>query len=339
MSLAELVLGVMFAGLLAYALFGGADFGAGFWDLMAGGTRRGREQRALIEHSLGPVWEANHVWLIFVLVVLWTAFPTAFASVASTLYIPFTLAAFGIIARGAAFAFRKTVTSLGLQRFLGASFAVSSVVTPYFLGAIVGGVASGRVPPGIAAGNVINSWVNPTSALGGVLAVGTCAYLAAVFLCGDARREGATALAERYRTRALVTAAVVGAVALGGIAVLRADAPLLFDGLTGRGLPAIALSVAAGLVSIGLLATWRYTPARVTAAMAVVAVLCGWAAAQYPYVLPPALTIQEAAAGRATLLALLIALLVGGLIVIPALAYLFVLFQRSPPLGAEHYRR
>ncbi|MDQ3987745.1 MAG: cytochrome d ubiquinol oxidase subunit II [Actinomycetota bacterium] len=339
MSLAELVLGVMFAGLLAYALFGGADFGAGFWDLLAAGIRRGREQRALIEHSLGPVWEANHVWLIFVLVVLWTAFPTAFASLASTLYIPLTLAAFGIIARGAAFAFRKTVTTLALQRFLGASFAVSSVVTPYFLGAVVGGVASGRVPPGIATGDVIESWVNPTSALGGVLAIGTCAYLAAVFLCGDARREGATMLADRFRFRALITAAVVGAVALGGIAVLRADAPLLFDGLTGRGLPAIALSVAAGLVSLGLLATRRYALARVTAALAVIAVLCGWAAAQYPYVLPPLLTIQEAAAGHATLLAMLIALLVGGLIVIPALAYLYVLFQRSPPVGAEHDQR
>src|SRR5919112_2347092 len=155
MTVAEVVLAVMFVGLTAYALFAGADFGAGIWDLVAGGTRRGAPQRDLIEHSLAPVWEANHVWLIFVLVVLWTGFPAAFAAIASTLYLPLTLAALGMIARGAAFAFRKTVPSLSVQRMFGAAFAFSSFVTPYFLGAVVGGIASGRVPPGIAAGDVV----------------------------------------------------------------------------------------------------------------------------------------------------------------------------------------
>src|ERR671920_1027529 len=144
MTVAEVVLAVMFVGLTAYALFAGADFGAGVWDLVAGGTRRGRAPRDLIEHSLAPVWEANHVWLIFVLVVMWTGFPPAFAAVASTLYLPLTLAALGMIARGAAFAFRKTVPSLSVQRMFGAAFAFSSFVTPYFLGAVVGGIASGR---------------------------------------------------------------------------------------------------------------------------------------------------------------------------------------------------
>src|SRR3712207_6407439 len=146
MTLAEVVLSIMFVGLIAYGLFGGADFGAGIWDLLAGGTRRGAAQRELIERSIAPVWEANHVWLIFVLVVLWTAFSGAFAAVVTTLYIPLTLAAFGMIARGAAFAFRKSITTLGMRRFLGASFALSSLITPYFLGAVVGGVASDRVP-------------------------------------------------------------------------------------------------------------------------------------------------------------------------------------------------
>ena len=152
MTLAELVLGAMFVGLIAYGLFGGADFGAGIWDLLAGGTRRGARQRDLIEHSIGPVWEANHVWLIFVLVVLWTAFSGPFVAVATTLYIPFTLAAFGMIARGAAFAFRKSVNTLAMRRFLGACSPCRPWSRPYFLGAVVGGVASGRVPPGIAAG-------------------------------------------------------------------------------------------------------------------------------------------------------------------------------------------
>ncbi len=296
---------------------------------------RGKRQRDLIEHSIGPVWEANHVWLIFVLVVLWTAFSGAFVSVTTTLYVPLTLAAFGMIARGAAFAFRKSVTGLGMRRFLGAAFALSSLVTPYFLGAVVGGVASGRVPPGIAAGDVVSSWVNPTSALGGVLAVLVCAYLAAVFLCADARRAGADDLADGFRLRALGTAAVTGVVGLGGFFVLQADAPLLFAGLTGRGLPVVVLSVLAGLAAIVLLVLRRFAAARIASALAVATILLGWAAAQYPYVLPPALTIEEAARGRATLIAMLVVLIGGSVILVPALVYLYALFQRPEHDPAE----
>ncbi|SNR69072.1 cytochrome d ubiquinol oxidase subunit II [Blastococcus mobilis] len=328
MTLAEVVLSMMFVGLIAYGLFGGADFGGGIWDLLAGGTRRGARQRELIEHSIAPVWEANHVWLIFVLVVLWTAFPGAFAAVASTLYIPLTLAAFGMIARGSAFAFRKSVTTLGMRRFLGASFALSSLVTPFFLGAVVGGVASGRVPAGIAAGNVVTSWINPTSVLGGVLAVLACAYLAAVFLCGDAHRDGADDLADQFRLRALRTAGVTGLVGIVGLFVLRADAPRLFAGLTGRAAPVVALSVVAGVAALVLLAGRRYVPARAASALAVTAILVGWAVGQYPYLLVPELTIEEAAAGRASLVAMLVALVVGAVILVPALVYLYALFQR-----------
>jgi cytochrome d ubiquinol oxidase subunit II len=329
MTVAEAVLAAMFVGLTAYVLFAGADFGAGVWDLLAGGTRRGRGQRDLIEHSLAPVWEANHVWLIFVLVVLWTGFPPAFAAIASTLYIPLTLAALGMIARGSAFAFRKTVPSPGVQRFFGAAFAFSSFVTPYFLGAVVGGIASGRVPPGIAAGDVLTSWINPTSALGGVLAIGVCAYLAAVLLCADAQREASAGLADRFRARGLVTAVLVGIVALAGVLVLRADAPELFHGITHRGLPLILASGLAGLASIGLLIRRRYGWARIAAALAVVAVLWGWAAAQYPYILPPAVTIADAAASRTTQFTMLISLGIGALLLAPSLAYLYLLFQRG----------
>jgi cytochrome d ubiquinol oxidase subunit II len=329
MTLADAVLAVMFAGLTAYALFAGADFGAGIWDLLAGGTRRGRQQRDLIEHSLAPVWEANHVWLIFVLVVLWTGFPPAFAAIASTLYIPLTLAALGMIARGSAFAFRKTVPSLSVQRFFGAAFAFSSFVTPYFLGAVVGGVASGRVPPGIAAGDVVTSWINPTSALGGALAVGVCAYLAAVLLCADAQREVSAELGDQFRARALVTAVVVGVIAAAGILVLRADAPQLFDGLLHRGLPLMVVSALAGVASILLLVRRQYGWARITGGLAVTAVLWGWAAAQYPYLLPPTLTIAQAAASRTTLVTMLVSLLFGAVLLLPALVFLYTLFQRT----------
>src|SRR3954469_12456946 len=233
MNIADVVAGVMFVGITLYSLLAGADFGAGFWDLVAGGPDKGAAPRALIEESIAPVWEANHVWLIFVLVVLWTAFPSAFAAIMSTLYIPLTLAAFGIILRGGAFAFRKASSALPARRTFGATFAFSSVITPYFLGAVVGGIVSGRVPAGESAGNVVTSWCNPTSVLGGALAVVVCAFLAAVYLAADARRRDRDALAAGFRLRALVMGIVAGAMALAGVFVLRSDAPDFFDGLTG----------------------------------------------------------------------------------------------------------
>jgi cytochrome bd ubiquinol oxidase subunit II len=163
------------------------------------------------------------------------------------------------------------------------------------------------------------------------MAILVCAYLAAVFLCGDARREGAPDLADQFRARALVSAAVTGAVGLGGLVVLRADAPLLFDGLTGKALPVIVVSVLAGVAAIALLAVRRYVLARLASALAVATVLVGWAAAQYPYVLPPALTIDQAARGTPTLVAMLVALVVGSVVLVPALIYLYVLFQRAHP--------
>src|ERR1700684_2892283 len=172
----------MWASVTVYALLAGADFGAGAWDLLSGRTGPGARRRALIEHAIGPVWEANHVWLIFVLVLMWTAFPPLFAAVSSTLYIPLTLVALGVIARGSAFAFRKAVTEVWQQRVFGAAFAFSSLVPPFFLG-------------GVAGGNVVTSWLNPTSVLSGALAVVAGMYLAAVYLTADARRSGQLDLA------------------------------------------------------------------------------------------------------------------------------------------------
>jgi len=330
MTLPEVVLSVMWVGVTLYAVFAGADFGAGLWDLLAGGARRGAQPRRLIEHSIGPVWEANHVWLIFVLVVLWTGFPAAFAAIMSSLYVPLTAAAIGVILRGAGLAFRKSVTEVGLRRLFGATFAVSSVVTPFSLGLVAGAVASGRVParPDAPAG-AIDSWAHPTGFLAGTLAVATCAYLAATFLAADADREGLVALARRYRALGLVAAAVAGVVALGGIAVLRADAPRLYDGLTGRGLPLVALSAAAGLASLASLLRRRFGLARVAAAGAVVAVVWGWAAAQYPELLVGRLTIAEAAGARATLVAMLASLAVGAALFVPALVALLVMHARG----------
>jgi cytochrome d ubiquinol oxidase subunit II len=325
---AEWLIGAMWAGLTAYVLLAGADFGAGLWDLIAGEERPGG-QRSLIEHAIGPVWEANHVWLIFVIVLCWSGFPGVFAAVFSTMYIPLTLVALGIIARGAAFAFRKATTEFALRRLYGAAFALSSVVTPFFLGTVAGGIASGRVPYGVAKGDIITSWLNPTSILGGALAVGVSAYLAAVYLCADARREGSPGLAAAFRRRALAAGAITGIIALAGIGVLSTDAPGLFHGLLGRGLPLIIVSAVGGLASFVLLWQRRYLPARITAAIAVAGLLWGWAVGQYPLILPPDITIEQAAADPSVLRAVLISTVIGAVLLIPSLLWMFSLFQRS----------
>jgi cytochrome bd ubiquinol oxidase subunit II len=329
---ANIVLFFLWIGVTAYVLLGGADFGAGFWDLLAGSAHRGARQRRRIEQSIGPVWEANHVWLIFALVVVWTGFPTVFAAIGSTLYIPLMAAAFGIILRGSAFAFRKTVTELWQQRIFGAAFALSSVVTPFFLGSVAGAIASGRVPLGTARGGVITSWFNPTSALGGVLAVEVCAYLAAVYLTADSRRVGEVDLVDIFRRRAMVMGALAGMTALAGIAVLHNDAPRLFAGLTGRGQPLVAATAVAGIVSLVLLWRRRLLAVRVTAALAVVFVLWGWAVAQYPDVLPGAATVDSAAAPHDVLVALVWVLSIGTALLLPALFLLYRLSQAPRPL-------
>jgi cytochrome bd ubiquinol oxidase subunit II len=328
--LANVVLVFLWVGITAYVLLAGADFGAGFWDLLAGSNARGEAQRKRITASIGPVWEANHVWLVFALVVVWTGFPLVFAAIASTLYIPLTAVAFGVILRGSSFAFRGVVAGSRTQRVFGLAFAVSSMVTPFFLGTIAGAIASGRVPLGIAAGDIIGSWVNPTSVLAGVLAVEVSAYLAAVYLTADARRHHEDDVADAFRMRALVAGWVTGATALAGIAVLRADAPRLFNGLTGRGLPVIVATALFGMVSLLLLMRRRYVAVRVTAGLAVVAVLWGWAIAQYPDLLIGSATVTTAAAPNETLVVLVVALSIGAAILIPALLLLYTLFQAAP---------
>jgi cytochrome bd ubiquinol oxidase subunit II len=319
---------LLFTGVVAYAVLAGADFGAGFWDLTAGGAERGRGPRHLVDLALAPVWEANHVWLIFCLVMLWTGFPTAFAAIMTTLYLPLGLAALGIVVRGSGFAFRKVLVRTDHQRLAGAAFAVSSVITPFFLGTVAGGIASGRVPTA-GYGDPIGSWVNPTSILGGVLAVLACAVLAAVFLLAEARLRGEHSLELWFRRRALLASAVTGAVVLAGIFVLRSDSPRLFSELTGRALPAVLLSAVCGAAALVLLP--RAAPAllRLLAVGAVVAVVAGWGVGQYPYLLGTHLTIDEGAAPTPTLWTLTLVAAVAVAFVLPGFVLLFVLQQRG----------
>ena len=186
---ADVVGGILLAGITLYAVLGGADFGGGLWDLLAGTTARGRAPRALIDESITPVWEANHVWLVFDLVIFWTAFPYAFAAVMTTLALPLWLALAGIVLRGAGFAFRKELSRLPAQRAAGATFAFSSLMTPFFMGTVIGAIATGAVPASASHAS-LTAWTSPTALLAGFLFVAACGYLAAVYLTGEAARRG-----------------------------------------------------------------------------------------------------------------------------------------------------
>jgi cytochrome d ubiquinol oxidase subunit II len=335
MSTADLVAVVLWLGVTVYAVLGGADFGAGLWDLLAGDAEHGAGPRGLIDASIGPVWEVNHTWLIFDIVILWSAFPVAFASLMSTLFIPITLAAFGIILRGAGFAFRAYTRRISGKRAFGATFALSSVITPFFLGTALGGIASGRVPAGNAAGDPWTSWVNPTSLLVGLLAVAAGAYVASVFLVAAARRRHDADLERYFRHRALAMGVITGAMSMIGIAILHADAPDLSAGLTGRALPLVAGSVILGSAGLAMLARGAGRGIRVLAAAAVTAIVWGWGVAQLPAILPGSLTIDAAAAPTGTLDALIVISILAAVTIGPSLGLLFILDGRSQ-LEARH---
>lgn len=329
MSTADAVAVVLWVGATMYAVFGGADFGAGFWSLVAGGGERGRRARELIDWAIGPVWEANHVWLIFVLVVLWTGFSSAFAAIFSTLFIPLSLAALGIVLRGSGFAFHKTARRTGGRDLAERLFGLSSLLTPFFMGTVVGAIASERVPPGNAAGDPVSSWLNPASLVIGALFVATSAYVSAVFLLSDARRARVPDLVQYFSVRALGAALVAGALSIAGIVVLHEDAPHLYDRLTGEALPLVILSGLCGLAVLVLLRRGGARGLRPLAVAALVAVIWGWGVAQYPYLLPETLTIAQGAAPSATLTGVLIVFGVAVLLVLPSLALLFTLAQRD----------
>jgi cytochrome d ubiquinol oxidase subunit II len=291
---AEVAVGLILVGLSAYLLFGGADFGAGLWHLIGSRDARSRE---VIEHAMGPVWEANHVWLIFVMVMTWTAFPPVFADIMTAYWVPLSLAALGIVIRGSAFVFVKT----DQRDWYRWAFGLSSLLTPYALGAVAGTIATGDT-----------HWLSLPGAYAGLLTVGLCAYLAAVYLTWDARRLTAsgTETAERFRRYALGNGLVVGVLALPGAVVLGVRSPL------------IGLSALAGLISLGLLWRRAYLAVRLTAALAVAAVL--WGAADLSD-----LDLTAAAAHEAVLRVVFVALGVGAVFLLPSLAWLYVLFQRE----------
>ena len=334
MSKADAALAILWVGATFYALFGGADFGGGFWDLVAGGAERGQRPRDTIQRSLTPVWEANHVWLIFVLVVLWTAFPPAFSAIFTTLHVPIALAALGIVLRGAGFAFRKSIVGLRGRRAMGATFAISSLLTPFFMGAVVGAIAAGNVPAE-GNGDAFSSWLQPLPLLIGAMFVASGAYLAAVFLVGDARRGDDGEMERYFERRALGAAVVAGAFAIAGLVALHAEARYVFDRLVDQGLPLVVLSLLCGAALLAVLLRGGRRPLRPLAAGAVIAVIWGWGVAQFPYLLPTSLRIDQAAAPDPTMTIVFIVFAVAAVVVLPSLALLYTLTQRDL-LESEH---
>lgn len=317
-------------GLALYTVLAGADFGAGFWQLLA---RRGKPASERVrEHahrSMGPVWEANHVWLIFVLTVFWSAYPRAFGSIASTLAVPLFIAAIGIVFRGAAYALRAGAAGPREAAVIDTTFSVSSILTPFALGAAIGAIATDRVPVGMTVGHMFSSWLNPTSIFIGALAVSACAYLAAVYLAADAARLGRADLEQAFRLRALGAGVIAGALALAGLFVVNADNHKLFHSLlSGTALAGVIVSLLAGLTTLALVYTRRFEAARYSAALAVASIIAGWALSRWPTILP-GLTVDQAAAGHDTLVWIVVSVLVGAVILFPALALLFGLTLRG----------
>ena len=328
MSKADVCAAILWFGVTLYAIFGGADFGAGLWDLLAGSGERARRVRAQIDRSIGPVWEANHVWLIFVLVILWTAFSSAFSAIFTTLYIPLALAALGIVLRGAGFAFRHALPG-PLERPASRVFGVASVLTPFFMGTVVGAIASGEVPAG-GDGDPTGSWTGFLPLVTGALFVLVTAYTAAVFLVRDSGAAGDEDLRDYFARRGLIVAVLAGVGAVIGVIALHQDARFIYDGLTSwPGIALVILSGVCGLAALGLLVTGRHTGLRVAAVGAGVAMIWGYFAAAFPYILPTSLKISEAAGPSATLTSVIVVFIAAALLVIPSLILLYTLSQRS----------
>lgn len=333
MGLEQLAAGVVLVALMAYAMFGGADFGGGIWTALAFGRRK-REVREAIFQAMGPVWETNHVWLILVLVALWTGFPGVFAALFESLFFPLTVALIGIVFRGAAFAFRHfgEEGEEGLPA-TGLVFSAASIITPFAMGVAVGSVSYGHVPYGEEAPpGIFEAWLHPFPLLCGVISLAMCAFLTPFYML--ARPLGT--LREDFRRMALFASLALGAITTLALPFAAFDAPEFFRRLV-EPLPLIIVAgaIALGLGSLFILwKQWLRLSAPVAAAT-VCAVIAAWAAAMNPYILMPDVTIEAAAAGDSVLRAFVIALPAGALILVPSLYFLFSLFATVRPEDVE----
>lgn len=340
MSIAVIALAILWLALIAYAVLGGADFGAGIWDLFAVGSQRQRH-RQLINQAIGPVWEANHVWLIFLIVGLFSVFPAAFAALTIALFIPLSIALIGIVLRGAAFIFRtyELNESSRSANIWSRVFSTTSLITPFFLGTSAAAVASGRLiaPDGVAQADLGSAWLSPFALTIGTMAVVLCASLAATYLTQEASARGEMDLAHVYRRRALTMGALTALLGMLGLLISPQEAPLLWDGMLARALPVVIATMLIGLVAAALLFWRHYTLARAMVILETAFLLGSWGLSQYPYIIPPHLTIANSANDPNVILALVIAIAVGMALLLPSLYYLFSVFKSTGPVpGVVH---
>lgn len=338
MPLENLSAAVLLIGIIAYAVLGGADFGAGVWTALATG-KRAREQREAVFRAIGPVWETNHVWLIVVVVILFTAFPPAFADLFTALLVPLVIAVLGIVLRGAAFAFQHFGHDAdGEMPGMGAVFSASSIITPLAMGMALGAVAGGQITieDGEVTSGLYQPWLGPFSILCGVIAVVVCAFLSASYM--TARTGGE--LQEDFRGRALASGLALAALLLIALPVAYWDADALWNEI-GEAAPIVVMSVAFLAILASLVVLWRrwYLLGPPAAAAAVALVFGGWAAAQYPFLVLPNERIADVAAGDSMLGAVLIALLIGALILVPSIVLLYLTFsEKTGGPGVEDAR-
>jgi cytochrome bd ubiquinol oxidase subunit II len=332
---ADVVAGILWLSLTAYAVLAGADFGGGVWDILASGPRADRQRQA-IARAMGPVWEANHVWLIFMIVGLFTAFPVAFAVVALALNLPLTIAMTGIVLRGAAFAFRAhSGHAIGAPEAWGVVFGGASIIAPAFLGTAAAAVAAGaiRAPHGHLTSGFGAGWTTPFAVDVALLSVSICAYLAATYLMVET--EGDPDLQADFRRRALLAAFASGVFAIGGLILGWFEARPLLNELLGRGLPFLVLALVNGPLALVAVLRGRPRIARAAVAAQVTFVLWAWALGQWPYLVPPDLSIRGTAAPSATLSLFLIVVAVGMAILLPSLYLLFRVFKGIGPVPSS----
>jgi cytochrome bd ubiquinol oxidase subunit II len=328
MSDALLLATAMLVALILYLLMAGADFGGGVWDLLATGARKDA-QRALIEKALGPIWEANHVWLILVVVMLFAGFPPAFAAISVALHVPLTVFLLGVVFRGSAFTFRSyDARGDAQQRRWGLLFSLASVISPIVLGVIVGAIASGNVRfhEGIVTSGFFAPWLAPFPFVVGLYALSLCAFLSAIYLANEARDD---LLRDDFRTRALGAGAAVGLFALLAFALSFSGAPRVAEGLTDHPLtwPLHVCTAVAATTAFWALWRRRWLLARFGAAAQTTFIVFGWAVSQYPYLVVPDVTLEASAANPRTLRLLVYALAAGSVLLFPSLYVLYRIFK------------
>jgi cytochrome d ubiquinol oxidase subunit II len=337
MTIADIVVVVLWLAVIAYAVLGGADFGGGVWDLFATGPQAAR-QRGLIDKAIGPVWEANHVWLIFLIVGLFTAFPLAFSTLSVALFVPFTLALVGIVLRGAAFVFHlHAPPDTRLRTIWGRVFSTASTITPFLLGASAAAIASGQIHVQNGQTQTVSwmVWLTPFALTVGAMAVSLCAVLAAIYLTVEAQQAQDAELLEAFRWRAIIAGAVTAVLGALGLIQAPLQAPQLWDGIVGHALPAVLVTMLVGLGAAASLLLGRYQLARALIVLETACLLGSWGLAQLPYLIPPDVTVTGAASPEVTLVALLVSTAVGMVFLIPSLWFLFRTFKSSKPVPAE----